>query len=77
MPKVRVQLEELRAAISEIECHTKDLQVTIEFDDNKIKITAADRNDNTVEAVLYEDGNLGAQFRHTERLMYMKEKKRL
>jgi hypothetical protein len=75
--KVRVQLDELKAALAEIEGRTNDLKVTIEFDDRKLRISAADRGENIVEAVLYEDGNLGAQFRCTERLMFMKDKKRI
>ncbi len=72
--KVKVQLEELKAAVAEIEARTKDLKVTVEFEDRRVKISAADRNDNMVEVVLFEDGNLGAQFRCTERLMFMKKK---
>lgn len=77
MSKLRIQLDELKAALAEIEGRTNDLKVTLEFDDRQLRISASDRTDNIVEAVLYEDGNLGAQFRCTERLMFMKDKKRI
>lgn len=77
MSKLRIQLDELKAALAEIEGRTNDLKVTIEFSERQIRISATDRTDNIVEAVLYEDGNLGAQFRCTERLMYMKDKKKI
>lgn len=77
MSKVKIDLNELRAAISEIESRTNDVQISIEVEDRRVKLTASDRMENLVEAILYEEGNLGAQFRCTERLMYMKDKKRI
>ena len=77
MSKIRIEISELKQAIAEIEARTNDLKVSIELDDRQVRISAADRSDNMVEAVLYEDGKLGAQFRCTERLMYMKNKKSL
>lgn len=77
MSKIRIQLEELKAAIAEIEGRTSDIHINIDIDGRTVRISASDRNDNIVEAVLYEEGNLSAQFRCTERLMYMKDKKRL
>ena len=77
MIKVKISLEELKAAISEIEGRTNDLMVIVELGDRKLKISAVDRGSNTVEATLYEDGTLGAHFSCVERLMYMKDKKRL
>jgi len=74
MGKIRIEIAELKQAIAEIESRTNDLKVSIEVDDRTVKISAADRGDNMVEAVLYEDGKLGAQFRCTERLMFMKKK---
>jgi hypothetical protein len=74
MDKVRVDLAELKQAIAEIEGRTNDLRVTIEVQDRQVKLSASDRGDNLVEAVLYDDGKLGAQFRCTERLMFMKKK---
>ncbi len=74
MSKVRVDLQELKQAIAEIEARTNDTRVTIESLDHKVQISASDRNDNMVDVVLYEDGALGASFRCTERLMYMKKK---
>lgn len=77
MSQVRINLEELKAALAEIEARSKDVKVTIQIDERKLKITATDRSDNLMDAIIYEDGNLGAQFRCTERLMFMKEKKRV
>lgn len=72
--KVRVDIAELKAAIAEIESRSNDLKVTVEIDDRKVKISAADRGDNMLVAILYEDSALGAQFSCTERLMFMKKK---
>lgn len=77
MSKVKIDLSELKAAIAEIEARTNDMHISVEVEDKKVKLTASDRTDNAVEAILYEDGSLGAQFRCTERLMYMKDKKRI
>lgn len=77
MIKVKISLEELKAAIAEIEGRTNDLMVTVELGDRKFKISATDKGSNTVEATLYEDGTLGAHFSCVERLMFMKNKKRL
>lgn len=77
MSKVRVQLDELKAALAEIEGRSNDLKVTVEVEDRRVKISAADIGQNMLVAILFEDGNLGAQFSCTERLMYMKGKKRL
>jgi hypothetical protein len=77
MSKVKISLDELKAAISEIEGRTQELTIDVEINDRQLKISASDRSENIVEAVLYDGGNLGAQFRCTERLMFMKDKKRI
>ena len=77
MERISVELSELKAAIAEIESRSNDVRVTIEVQDRKVKISASDRGSNIMEAILFEDGTMGAQFRCTERLMFMKDKKRL
>jgi hypothetical protein len=72
--KVRISIQELKQALAEIESRSNDLHISVEIDSRTAKLSASDRSDNMVEAVLYEDGSLGAQFRCTERLMYMKKK---
>ena len=74
MASVRIEIAELKAAIAEIESRSNDLRVSLEIQDKKVKISATDKGDNLLGAVLYEDGALGAQFSCTERLMYMKKK---
>jgi hypothetical protein len=77
MSRINIQLDELKAAIAEIEGRTNDLKVILEVEDNKLKFVAIDRYDNPMEIVLFQDGNMNAQFRYTERLMHMKDKKRI
>lgn len=74
MDKVRVDLAELKQAIAEIESRTNDVRITIEIQNKTVKFSSADKQDNMLEAVLYDEANLGAQFRCTERLMFMKKK---
>lgn len=74
MDRIKVDLAELKMAIQEIERRSNDLTVTIESGDRKVKISAADKSDNIIVAILHEDKSLGAQFTCTERLMFMKNK---
>lgn len=75
---IKVDLDELKAAISELEARSKPgSRIDVQVDDRKLLLSCSDRNDNTVQAILYNDRALGAEFKLTERLMFMKDKKRL
>lgn len=75
---IKVDLDELKAAISELEARGKPgSRIDVQVDDRKLLLSCTDRNDNTVQAILYNDRTLGAEFKLTERLMFMKDKKRL
>lgn len=76
--RVRINLEELKAAIGELEARTKEDKVTLEIEDGRnLIVSCVDRYENGLEVKLYQDTSLGAQFKYTERLMHMKEKKRV
>lgn len=78
METVKVSFEELKAAISELEARGKPgYKISVSVEDRKLIISAMDRGDNILEAILYDDSSLGAQFRMTHRLMFMKDKKGL
>ena len=77
MSTLKISLDELKAAIGEIEGRSQDLHITMNITDRQLKLSATDRSDNVIEVILYDGCNLGAQFRCTERLMFMKEKKRI
>lgn len=77
MLEIKVDFEELKAAISELEARGKSEQIGVKIIDRQLRITCEDRNDNMMEAILYDNNSLGAQFRMTHRLMYMKDKKRI
>ena len=72
---MKVKLEELKASLAEMEARGKSDVVQIEIIDNRLYVTSEDRNDNKLEAILYHEGTLGAHFRMTHRLMFMKDKK--
>ena len=75
--KVKVSLEELKAAIAELEARGKDEFINIEIEDNRNAIfSCSDPGDNIMEAILYHDRNMTAGFKYTSRLMFMKDKKR-
>lgn len=79
MNDVRVDLQELKAAVGEIEARSKDNKVGVKIDGTKLILTATDRSDNGITITLYTDSNLGAQISVTQRLMYLKgeDKKRI
>ena len=77
MSKVRIEIAELKQAIAEIEARSNDLRISFDVEDRRVRITSADRSDNMIEIILHEDGVSSAQFRSTERLMFMKGKKTL
>lgn len=74
---MKVKLEELESAIAELKARTNDSKFIIEIRDNKLLISCEDTGKNMIEATLYHDGTLGAQFQMTHRLMFMKDKKRV
>ncbi|HBI00629.1 MAG TPA: hypothetical protein DDY18_03290 [Flavobacterium sp.] len=74
MDRVKIDLAELKLAIQEIEKRTNDLSVTVEVGDRKVKISATDKAENYIVAIMHEDKSLGAQFTCTERLAFMKNK---
>jgi hypothetical protein len=75
---VKVDLEELKAAIGEMEARGKPgTKIGVEIKDRRLILSCDDRGDNGLEAVLYDGTTLGAQFRMTHRLMFMKDKKSL
>lgn len=73
---MKVKLEELKAALAELEARGKGDFVILEISDNRLNISCQDRYENLLEAIVYNDRALGAQFRMTHRLMYMEDKKR-
>ena len=77
--QVKVDFEELKAAVGEIEARSKDMKVAVSVGDRKVTLTATDRNDNLITITLYDDRTLGAQINVTQRLMFLKgeEKKRV
>lgn len=77
MNKVKVNFEELKSALKEIEARSGDVQVHMEIIDRKLIITATDRSENVITAKLYDDNKMGAEFIETQRLMFMKDKKRV
>ena len=79
MSDVKVDLDELKAAVGELEARSKDKKIGIKIEERKLILTATDRSDNGITITLYSDSNLGAQISVTHRLMYLKdeEKKRL
>ncbi|MDX1472490.1 MAG: hypothetical protein R3213_13410 [Flavobacteriaceae bacterium] len=77
MHKIKVSIEELEAALGELKARSKGDFVDVDIDGRNLKLSAVDRSDNVMEAILNNDNKMSAQFRYTERLMYMKEKKRL
>ena len=75
MSEVRLDLEEFKAALNELEARGKPgSKIVVKIEDRKLIMSCVDRNDNILEAIIYSNGNLCAQFRHTERLMFMKKK---
>lgn len=71
---VKVDLEELKKAVGKLEAMGKPGEkITVKIDTRKLSLSCNDRSDNGMEAVLYDNGNLGAEFKLTQRLMYMKE----
>ena len=79
MNDIRVDLQELKAAVGEIEARSKDNKVTIKIEERKLVLTATDRSDNGITITLFTDSNLGAQISVTKRLMFLKDedKKRI
>ena len=77
MNEIKISLEELKAAIGEMEARGKGDKISVKIADRKLSLSCIDRSDNQIEAVMYDNCNLGAEFRMTHRLMYMKEKKRI
>lgn len=78
MSRIKVSREELLAALNELGARASRSDfVTVEVLDRKLVLTDTDDYDNIIEAILFEDQNLQAQFRHSERLLYMKNKKRI
>jgi len=71
----KVDVQELKAAVLELEARNKGENVEIKIDGRKLILSVTDRGDNTVEAIVYSDSNLSAKLRHTERLMFMKDRK--
>lgn len=74
--KIKIDTEELVTALNEIRVRSaKSDSVIIEIvGERKLIISCEDNYNNMMEAILTADGKLGAQFRYTERLMYMKKK---
>jgi hypothetical protein len=76
MQKVKVHLDELEAAIAELKARSMDKEkIEVTVDGRQVRLSCMDRNDNYMEAILYDDGNLGAEFRMTHRLKFMNDKK--
>ena len=74
---MKIKLEELKAALAEIGARGKGESVFVEIIDNRFHVSSEDRDNNKIEAIIYKEGALGAHFRMTHRLMFMKDKKRL
>ena len=73
MQEVKIDFEELKAAIVELEARGKTGQkINIKIENRRLYMSCTDKKENTIEAIMYSDGNLGAEFKMTERLMYMK-----
>lgn len=76
--KIKVNIDDLIAAVQEIKARaTKQDNVSIEVNGRNLVLSSFDNNDNKIEAILNDGNNLMAEFRHTERLQTMKDKKRL
>jgi len=73
---MKVKIEELSAALAEIKARGKSDMVDIEIVDNRLCVSGQDLSENKLEAILYNEGLLGAHFRMTRRLMFMKDKER-
>lgn len=70
---IKVDVDELKAAILEIESRSKQgSRINVQVFDRKLHLSSTDNYDNTIEAIIYDERALGAEFRLTERLMYMK-----
>lgn len=78
MSKLNISIEDLEQAIQEIKARSDDMNVTIDIvDGRKLSITASDNGKNMLTALLYSDSTMEAEFRMTQRLRFMKDKKRL
>lgn len=75
--KIKINLQEIKAAIHELEARTKNDTLDIIIDDNKMFLSEFDRCDNKIEVTLYDSGSKMAEFKYTERLTSMKDRKRL
>lgn len=76
MKKLKIDLKELKAALAELEIRSKDAYVVISLDDRTVSLTATDSSNNMMEAIIFSDSTMCAQFKYTERLMYMKNNKK-
>jgi len=75
---LKLNLEELKAALAELEARGNPGEpINIVIEDHKVILSCNDRTQNIMEAILYDNATLGAQFRMTNRLMFMKDKKRI
>lgn len=74
---MKFKLEELKAALAELEARSKVVFIEMEFEQSRLIISCDDQNKDRLEVVLYHNSNLGAQFKMTHRLMYMENKKRI
>lgn len=76
MAKIKVSREELQNALNEISSRsTRSDFVNIEISETNLRLSDTDDYNNIIEAILFRDKNLEAQFRYSERLMFMKNKK--
>lgn len=72
--KVKVDLKEFKEALAQLELRSNDTHVVVSIEDRNLIVSAEDTSRNIMEVVLYSDSTMCAQFKHTERLMYMKKK---
>lgn len=78
MSKVKIHREEALAALNELAARSARTDfVTFEIIDRRLVMHCLDDQDNMIEAILFEDQNMQAKFRHSETLLGMKNKKRL
>lgn len=75
---LKINIEDFIASLEEIRARaSKQDSVNVAIDGRNLILSSFDNYDNKIEAILNDGDNLMAEFRHTERLQTMKDKKRL
>lgn len=77
MSEIKVEFEEIEAAIAEMKARSQaGSKLKVRVEGTKLIIRCFDRDDNQMEAVLYNDSTIGPELKLTHRLMFLKDKQR-